>query len=202
MKTRIKILKAGLKQFNKDGVEVVTTRHIAGALGISQGNLHYHFPNKDLIIEALYEAFIEEVIQASKYVPNDVFEKENVLLSMRENFDIMYTYRFLFRDNETVWRRIPKLKEQMLQLLAVKKKEIKEIISVYIDGNIFRSDITAEQIDSLVDQFIFNIGTWLNASEYLGVKEHRSEYFARFTFRQWFPYLKPEEMVKWEELLS
>ena len=52
MNTKEKILKEALKQFNASGVEQVTTRHIAKGLSMSQGNLHYHFPNKDELIEA------------------------------------------------------------------------------------------------------------------------------------------------------
>jgi AcrR family transcriptional regulator len=202
MKTKDKILSEALKQFNKLGVEVITTRHIAKALEISQGNLHYHFPNKEVIITELYQAFISKVQAARKYRPDTIFKKENVLLSMQENFKIMHTYRFLFRDNETVWRRVPELKKQMLELLSLKQTEIKEIISIYIEQGVFREDISNKQIDYLAQQFIFNISTWLNAADYLGIKKNKAAYFAELAFRQWLPYLQPKEMNEWEGLLT
>lgn len=202
MKTKEKILREALKQFNGLGLEKVTTRHIASGLGMSQGNLHYHFANRDLIIHELFQIFLAEIATGSKYKKADLFKKEEVLLSMKLSYGIMFKYRFLFRDNETVWRRVASVKKGMLDLLEQKRNEIRLIISTYQERRIFRSDISNSQLEFLAEQFIFNISSWLNASEYLGVKKQRAEYFAKFTFRQWLPYLMPEHMKEWEELLE
>ncbi len=202
MRTRDKILKEALKQFNGLGVEKTTTRHIASALGMSQGNLHYHFANKDLLIKELFDNFIQKITEVRKYEYQVLFKKEDVLASMDLSFSVMYKYRFLFRDNETVWRRLSSIKKAMLELLAGRKVEIKQIISHYVKQNIFRPDISDSQQEYLADQFVFNITSWLNASEYLGVTKQKSNYFAKFTFRQWLPYLVSEEMKNWEELLG
>ncbi|MCB9284625.1 MAG: TetR/AcrR family transcriptional regulator [Lewinellaceae bacterium] len=52
MKTRDKILTQSLKLFNEKGMAQVGVRDIARSLGLSPGNLSYHFPKKeDLILE-------------------------------------------------------------------------------------------------------------------------------------------------------
>lgn len=202
MKTKNKILTEALQQFNTKGVEVVTTRHIASAIKMSQGNLHYHYPNKEAIISGLYSEFLKRISEASHHIDNTVFEKEAVLSSMIDNYKIMHDFRFLFRDNEVIWRRIPPLKIEMLSLLAFKKKEIKEIIATYIDQNIFRNDISTVQIEFLAEQFIFTISTWLNAAAYIETNEDVSLYFAKYTFRLWLPYLTQNEINDWEKLVS
>ncbi|MEQ8471719.1 MAG: TetR/AcrR family transcriptional regulator [Marinoscillum sp.] len=200
MNTKEKILAEGLKLFNKDGVENVTTRHIASEIGISQGNLHYHFPNKNEIILALFDGLMEQLMAARRHNSAEVFRKEEVLESMKQNFLIMQSYRFLFKDNEVVWRRLPAIRKKMIALLDQKKLEIKSIIAEYVRHGIFREDISQVQIDFLADQFIFTISSWLTASEYLGVG-NKASYFAVYTFRQWLPYLTQDEMKKWEEML-
>lgn len=201
MKTKERILQQSLELFNRDGVEKVTTRHIAKELGISQGNLHYHFPNKDEIILKLFAQLIDEVKNAARYVPNDLFAKEEVLRSMTENFTIMFEYRFFFKDNEAVWRRLPSIKEMLLALLSSKKQEIEDIIQYYKSQGMFRSEISNDQIDHLSSLFLFTISSWLGANEYVGVGQEPATYFSQFTFRLWLPYLTAEEMESWEVLL-
>lgn len=202
MKTKENILRAALKLFNIEGVECITTRHIAAEMGISQGNLHYHYPNKNAVIEALFQEFITQLKNAERYDSKSGLSKEHVWSSMADNYKIMYDYRFFFRSSDVVWRRIPTIKTQIVQLFQRKRSEILSLIEWYQKEAIFRSDISPDQMNYLADQFIFSISSWLTASEYLSQKDNDTDYFVRFTFRQWLPYLTPAEMQKWEALLT
>ncbi len=202
MKTKEKILAAALTLFNEDGVENITTRHIARAIDISQGNLHYHFPNRNAVIEGLFEQFLDQVRDAARHTPGQSFEPEQVLGSMEDNFRVMFNFRFLFVDSEVIWRRIPPMKDKLIGLLQAKKQEIHALTIEYRQLGILREDISSEQIDFLAEQFVFAIGTWLTGAEYLRIPAKRTSYFARFLFRFWLPYLKKEEMDRWEGLLA
>lgn len=201
MTTKEKILQAALELFNSSGVETITTRHIAASLNMSQGNLHYHYPNKNEIILVLLGQFLEKIRSASRNTPGTIFMEREVLQSMRDHFQIMYTYRFLFQDNKVVWRRLPHVREQINQAFSEKHAEIRKLILFYRDQGAFRLDISVEQIDFLAEQFIFSISTWLTAAEYMGISEEAPEYFSRFIFRHWLPYLNEAEMNKWEAVL-
>ena len=60
MRTKDKILVTALQLLNEHGVKSVTIRDIAAEMGISHGNLGYHYANMELIIYALYEQLVKE----------------------------------------------------------------------------------------------------------------------------------------------
>ena len=60
--TKQKILDTSLALFNKQGERNVTTNHIAEALGISPGNLYYHYRNKGMIVSALFDRYQNQLL--------------------------------------------------------------------------------------------------------------------------------------------
>lgn len=59
-RTRGAIVDMAIRLFNERGISAVTTNHIAAELGISPGNLYYHFRNKEEIVRAAYEMYGRE----------------------------------------------------------------------------------------------------------------------------------------------
>ncbi|MGE8356801.1 MAG: TetR/AcrR family transcriptional regulator [Microvirgula sp.] len=56
IKTYDRIVSESLALFNEHGERTITTNHIAAHLGISPGNLYYHFRNKE---EIVYQIFLQ-----------------------------------------------------------------------------------------------------------------------------------------------
>lgn len=50
------ILETACRLFNEHGTQSISTKRIAKEMGISPGNLYYHFKNKEEIILALFDA--------------------------------------------------------------------------------------------------------------------------------------------------
>lgn len=199
MSTKEKILATALQLFNKNGIDRVTTRDIASSMSISQGNLHYHFANKEVIILRLFEDFLSKIDRASSFESKNEFTRELVLKSMKSNYKIMYAYRFFFKENKAVWRRLPEIRTGTTTLLERKKNDIKSLIRSYQKLGVLRDEFSSDQIDFLTDQFIFTISSWLTASEYMNKK---TGYFVDYTFRTWLPYLTNDEMKRWEKILN
>jgi AcrR family transcriptional regulator len=96
--TKDRILEAALNLFNERGTDNVTTNHIAEALGMSPGNLYYHYRNKAEIVRALF-ARIQAEWAVNYAVPPATMPSIPMMEAMvAGNFDIQARYRFFFRD--------------------------------------------------------------------------------------------------------
>ncbi|MBY6187924.1 TetR/AcrR family transcriptional regulator [Marinobacter hydrocarbonoclasticus] len=114
MKTKDRIIEASCELFNEHGERAVTTNHIAAHLGISPGNLYYHFRNKEQIIRALfaqYEAYLEEA-----YGPSDDQTAFGVMQRYLDGmFKGMWRFRFLYASLPEILARDPELHKRYLQ---------------------------------------------------------------------------------------
>ncbi|SDH47236.1 transcriptional regulator, TetR family [Pseudomonas benzenivorans] len=100
LKTRERIVQASLELFNAQGERSVTTNHIAAHLGISPGNLYYHFRNKQAIIAELfgqYEAQVDSFLRLPEGRALTISDKTFYLQAL---LAAMWHYRFLHRDLE------------------------------------------------------------------------------------------------------
>jgi len=98
MSTRERILATALRLFNESGTAAVSTNHIADALGISPGNLYYHFRNKEEIIRALFEQQFARW-DAGYTLPDDRMPTLDDLQQLvRTSFVMGWEYRFMYRE--------------------------------------------------------------------------------------------------------
>ncbi|HKX98282.1 MAG TPA: TetR/AcrR family transcriptional regulator [Steroidobacteraceae bacterium] len=104
-RTRERILDATLALFNERGEPQVSTSLIATELGISAGNLHYHFRRKDELSAALLDRFVAEfnaVLPPAGWRADHV---EDAWLLLHLLLETVWRYRFLFRDLSGVMAR-------------------------------------------------------------------------------------------------
>ena len=64
MKTRDRIIHSATELFNDQGERNITTNHIAAHLGISPGNLYYHFRNKEDIIHSIFDQYARHLSES------------------------------------------------------------------------------------------------------------------------------------------
>lgn len=200
MKTKKRIAEATLMLFNTDGLENITTRHVASHLGISQGNLHYHFPNKNELIKQLYEDFKEGLMERAGY-KSGMFGLKEIYSSLMRNFSWMYDYRFLFLDREIVWRRVPNIKRETQALIIIKSRQLFAAIGQLKENDIFRSEIDETQVRSFINAYQVFINSWLSAV-YLFPRSNSADFFATEAFRLWYPYLTMEGRIEFDKLID
>src|SRR5215204_4237966 len=111
MPNRERILDTALALFNDAGTAPISTNHIAAAAGISPGNLYYHFRNKEQIVQALFERLFD-LYERVFVLPQD---RPPTLVDLRRllhlNFDLLWDYRFAYRELAVLLRRDEVLRE-------------------------------------------------------------------------------------------
>lgn len=117
MKTRDKIIHASIALFNEQGERNVTTNHIAAHLGISPGNLYYHFRNKDDIIYCIYEEYARKLLLDTIPTSSDnVNPLDTIITYMDAVFQAMSKFRFFYVNLPVLLAKNPLLREKYVEV--------------------------------------------------------------------------------------
>ena len=96
-RTAERILEVSLDLFNRFGEPNVSTTLISSALGISPGNLYYHYPAKDELVNALFDRY-ENELRPMLSEANAIKDLNGAWHLMQRLFELGWAHRFLFRD--------------------------------------------------------------------------------------------------------
>ena len=91
-------MKTALSLFNEQGTAAVSTNHIAAELGISVGNLYWHFGDKEAIIRALFQELRESFDTAWRAPVTESDALNAAIIGLRRAFTTAWGYRFLYRE--------------------------------------------------------------------------------------------------------
>jgi AcrR family transcriptional regulator len=180
-RTKSRILETAIELFNDKGTKAVTTNHIAAAMGISPGNLYYHFRNKEEIIRAIFahmhEAGLNDYreINAERGPGNVPSMEETFLMIQRFN----WRFRFFKRELAALVQNDPELKQEFVlshrQHLAI----VRNAIDLSIRQGFLR-DIPLHLRELLTEQVWMMALFWLNYLE-VGGEEVTEESLRRGT---------------------
>ena len=108
--TKTKIVLKAVELFNEKGFSNVSFLKIAQSLSLSPGNVTYHFPKKDDLMNAVYLHFQQEIL---KSVP---LKADEINLSSLHNqigdfFKLQNNLKFFYSDLVDIVRGYPKIAE-------------------------------------------------------------------------------------------
>ena len=168
--TRERILDTSLAMFNAQGEPNVTTNHIADELGISPGNLYYHYRNKDDIVEQLFARYEARMDQAMLVPDGRLPNLEDVWLQLHLVFESMWLYRFLYRDLVDILSRNRKLKQRFARILTRASQSTTTVLKGLAEAEILRA--THDEIQATGENILLVATFWLN---YHAVRGSRPE---------------------------
>ena len=158
-KTRDRIVEASLELFNAQGERSVTTNHIAAHLGMSPGNLYYHFRNKQAIIAELFAQYESRVDAFLRRPEGRALTVDDKTFYLQALLAAMWHYRFLHRDLEHLLESDAELAERYRSFARRCLHGATDIYQGFAEAGILAMD--AQQIEALTLNSWIILTSWV-----------------------------------------
>ncbi len=158
-RTAERILETTLDLFNRFGEPNVSTTLISAELRISPGNLYYHYPAKDELINALfdrYDASLGELLGASSSVRN----VEDAWFFMHTLFELIWQYRFLYRDLNDLLSKNRRLETHFQAVLKHKTRAMRQLLDGLQHAGAMQ--IEARELEPTATSMVVVLTYWLS----------------------------------------
>ena len=169
--TAERIVASALGLFNRFGEPNVAATMVAADLGISPGNLYYHYPGKEDIVNHLFGQYLND-LQALLPASQDVKDLEDAWFFMHSLFELVWRYRFLYRDLNDLLSKYRQLEQQVKQVLANKHASFLTLLKCMTDQGLLTQNATER--DSSATQMLVMLTWWLSY-EYVRDPRHALE---------------------------
>ena len=162
MNTKDKILATAIDLFNIHGTKAIPTNHIAKEMGISPGNLYYHFRSKNDIIRSISDNFSNELGSVLKIQLDTISDFSSNLTSLFNRFfKIQQSYQFLFLEGVHLTKQDSRLLDNYTNLRSLIKKGYHELLSNLVKIKIMKRQ-SLNIIDDLLDAQWIIMWYWIN----------------------------------------
>ncbi len=170
--TRERILQASLQLFNEHGLATVSTHRIATEVGISNGNLHYHFNTKEKVVGALLKRF-EERMDALDATAGQICAIDDLWLALHLRFEAIDQWRFVYRDMGHLALEYPALGKRIRLLNG------RSLLAAQTQCESLRAhrviDASAEQARTLALLLVFTTTCWLGFEQMVPTAHPRAQ---------------------------
>ena len=187
-KTKAKIIQKALELYNERGIANVSSKTIAAELNISDGNLRYHYKNK----EALITTILLEMIEKLKVIENNFSISENAIdrsfffNTFKNSYVITHNYRCIFIDQVYLHKNFPNYFKYFSDYIDLWRTKFSQLFDYLVANEIFNPKISKEQYRDLFEQVYMFSNSWYFYKEQHPDKD--LDYFANIGASIFTPY--------------
>ena len=171
--TRDRILEASLRLFNDEGLAAVSAHRVAAELGISPGNLHYHFKTKQAIVERLFVRFEDRLVPCIDAAAT-VTALDDLWLSLHLTFEAVSEYRFIYRDIGYLLNEFPALEARSHALTARNVMAAETLCAGLAAAGTIKA--SAEDVQMLALQLVMTTACWFTFKRLVSPREPASRH--------------------------
>ncbi len=158
-RTAERILEVTLDLFNRFGEPNVSTTLISAELNISPGNLYYHYPAKDELINSLFDRY-ERALGELLHAADNVRNVEDAWLFFHMLFELIWQYRFLYRDLNDLLSKNRRLETHFQYVLKNKQRAVQSVLDGLARGSAIR--IARSAAEPVATAMVVVLTYWLS----------------------------------------
>jgi AcrR family transcriptional regulator len=158
-RTAERILEVTLDLFNRFGEPNVSTTLISAELNISPGNLYYHYPAKDELINSLFDRY-EKALNELLHAADNVRNVEDAWLFFHMLFELIWQYRFLYRDLNDLLSKNRRLETHFQFVLKNKSRAVQAVLDGLGRGSAVRID--SREAEPVATSMVVVLTYWLS----------------------------------------
>ena len=182
MKTRDRILHTSLALFNEFGEPNTSTNHIADEMDISPGNLYYHYRNKADITNLLFEQYEKRMLELLTAAEGRALDMEDMWLFLHLVFEVIWDYRFLYRDLDNLLRRDRVLRRRFVRVMQRKVQTASSICRGLVSARVMQAN--DREIEALARNIVVVATYWLSFDRIFSVgTENEGDALARGVYQ-------------------
>ena len=170
-RTAERILEVTLDLFNRFGEPNVSTTLISSELNISPGNLYYHYPAKDELVNALFTRYEDALYELLNAAPG-VHDVEDAWFFMHSLFELVWQYRFLYRDLNDLLSKNRRLESHIKDALLHKTTAFRTLLDSLAHEGILH--ISVSEREATATHMVVMLTWWLSY-EYVRDPRHALE---------------------------
>jgi AcrR family transcriptional regulator len=170
-RTAERIVEVTLDLFNRFGEPNVSTTLISAELNISPGNLYYHYPAKEALVNALfmrYESALQELLEAAP----GVHDMEDAWFFMHTLFELVWQYRFLYRDLNDLLSKNRRLETHIKDALLHKTTAFRAVLDGLEHAKVLHMSASEREVTAT---HMVVMLTWWLSYEYVRDPRHALE---------------------------
>ena len=158
-RTAERILETTLVLFNRFGEPNVSTTLISNELNISPGNLYYHYPAKEELVTALFNRY-EVALHALLEAAPGVKDVEDAWFFLHSLFELVWQYRFLYRDLNDLLSKNRRLETHVKDALLHKNTAFRSLLDSLTHAKALKMSLV--QSESTATHMVVMVTWWLS----------------------------------------
>jgi len=195
------ILDTACRLFNEHGTAAISTKRIAKEMGISPGNLYYHFKNKEEIILALFDASKDAYME--DWVNREIPPLQRFRDIARDVVMMWQDCRFFKKEMVMLIGNDPQLKQLYRELSENIRQKAGQLFQDLVEAGFVKTQELAPEIfESLLVISIIVANHWLTYLDMNGLElsMENLQKGSELVLLVWRPYLTNEALAQLEQL--